>query len=550
MTRTLFALVLLLALRPAPAQEVSAQAGQPGTVAGVTLHAGTGAPLRKVSLALVSADGSRRAYAATSDTEGRFAFRSVRPGRYQLIGERVGFVRQHYNAGRNSLQGAIITLQPGQDLSGLVFRLTPQAVLTGRVTDEDGDPLQGVTVQVLRYRYASGRRQLTPAGAASTNDLGEYRLANLMPGGYYLCASTRRADFTPAEPAEPGAQPREEAYAPLCYPAALDISHATPLQLVAGAELQGMDLRLAKRPVVRVRGKVVDAARGTPAQNVLVTLAPRSGGLFDAFNRRMTTVRGQEGSFEIRGVLPGSYVLTLSRLQGRQGIAFRQPLEVGRSDIDGLVLGLGEPQQLRGVVRVEQGEPAGLERVRLALIPSEDGASGTYNASVKADGAFELPHVGPDKYLIRAFNLPENVYLKAARAGNTEVLEFGLDLTSGASPGPLEIVLSTASGAVAGLVSDGQGRPAPAATVTLLPESRRRHLPHLHLSVATDQNGSFLLRGVAPGDYRLFAWEDIEAGAWQDPEYLRPFENQGVAVTVRENGQESVQLRLIPAASR
>ena len=63
----------------------------------------------------------------------------------------------------------------------------------------------------------------------------------------------------------------------------------------------------------------------------------------------------------------------------------------------------------------------------------------------------------------------------------------------------------------------------------------------------SDQSGRFTLKGIAPGDYKLFAWEQIEAGAYQDPDFLKPFENRGESINIREGSRETRQLKAIPA---
>ena len=75
--------------------------------------------------------------------------------------------------------------------TGIELKLTPQSVIAGHVFDEDGDPLQSVNVEVWRYTYPRGRRQLTQVQNGTTNDLGEFRIANLRPGRYYVSATAQ-----------------------------------------------------------------------------------------------------------------------------------------------------------------------------------------------------------------------------------------------------------------------------------------------------------------------------------------------------------------------
>src|SRR6185503_1762361 len=65
------------------------------------------------------------------------------------------------------------------------------SVIAGHVSDEDGDPMPGANVRVMRYQYLQGDRRLTPAGNAQTDDKGQYRVWGLMPGDYYVSAVAR-----------------------------------------------------------------------------------------------------------------------------------------------------------------------------------------------------------------------------------------------------------------------------------------------------------------------------------------------------------------------
>ena len=72
-------------------------------------------------------------FAATTDAEGKFSIDKVEPGTYRLSAERQGFVRQEYGARLNSMMGTTINVATGQNLKDLNFKMTPQAVVRGRV---------------------------------------------------------------------------------------------------------------------------------------------------------------------------------------------------------------------------------------------------------------------------------------------------------------------------------------------------------------------------------------------------------------------------------
>jgi hypothetical protein len=79
----------------------------------------------------------------------------------------------------------------------------------------------------------------------------------------------------------------------------------------------------------------------------------------------------------------------------------------------------------------------------------------------------------------------------------------------------------------------------------LVPEPSRRNQSSLFKEQATDQYGHFELRGIAPGDYKVFSWEEAESGAWEDPEFLKPFEEKGEKISLQENDQKTLNLTAI-----
>jgi len=161
------------------------------------------------------------------------------------------------------------------------------------------------------------------------------------------------------------------------------------------------------------------------------------------------------------------------------------------------------------------------------------------------DGSFRLESVSVGDFRISLMGLPENSYVKSMKFGNADVLDAGLHLY--AAPGSvLEIVIGANAGSVQGSVVNSRFEPLPNRIVALVPEPRLRHRTDLYRSVATDSSGRFRLRGLTPGSYTMFAWDDVEGGAWQDADFIRGFESRGTRVQVNDGIEESVQLTVIP----
>jgi hypothetical protein len=121
-----------------------------------------------------------------------------------------------------------------------------------------------------------------------------------------------------------------------------------------------------------------------------------------------------------------------------------------------------------------------------------------------------------------------------------------LTVGSGGTRGTLEIVLSSAGTRIEGTVTDENDLPSAGVVVALVPAEERRQQFRLFKDTTTDQYGKFIIRGVAPGTFKLFSWREVENNAWEDPDFLVPFEGQGTKITAEENGRITIQLKLIP----
>ncbi len=119
-----------------------------------------------------------------SGADGSFRIENVVPGRYRLFVERTGY--QEIDKHRLRSEGRVLTLSAGQEMKDLTIRLQAAAVVEGRVSDEDGDPMPEAQVAVLRQTFVAGHSHWEQVGAERTNDLGEYRIPGLAAGNYFV----------------------------------------------------------------------------------------------------------------------------------------------------------------------------------------------------------------------------------------------------------------------------------------------------------------------------------------------------------------------------
>src|SRR5579862_8540165 len=489
----------------------------------------TGDVVRKATLRLQSSGGVQNGqpptnYSESSGNDGKFVFEDVAPGRYTLTAEKAGYVTQSYGARSNSSPGTLLTLNEGDQMKDLSIKMTPQGVVTGRITDQDGDPITGAQVSMMRFNYIRGRKQLSNANTATTNDQGDFRISNLVPGRYYLSASDRR-QLAVNITERPGRATNQESNVTTYYPNGLDASGAAPLDVAAGAELRGIDIRMLRAKVYSVQGKVFDSSTVKPAPSgVLMALSSQDQSPLLAITQTIQ-VR-PDGSFELRNLLPGSYVLRTMPgviLNGSPMANLTGHLDftVADSNLDNVVIVLSPGLEISGTVKLEDGNlqdlikrpatptPTGVAApapppIRVSLVGAETLLLvGSSSAQVASDGTFKLPSAGAGKYWVNVNGFPEGTYVKMLRFGGQDITHLPLDLSSGAG-GTLDIVLSSKAGDVSGGVQNEKGEALAGGMVTLWPKS-----PDLGSSTGgvrqafTDQNGGFKLTGLAAGDYLL-----------------------------------------------
>ena len=505
-------------------------------------------------------------YSESTDNEGKFIFENVPPGRYTLVAEKPGFVTTRYGARSTTSPGTQLTLTAGMELKNLAVKMTPQGVVAGKVLDQDGDPVASAVVQVVRLAYLRGRRQAQPAGTGNTNDLGEFRISNLAPGRYYVSASDGRTALISSDRAgrSGGGQ---EGNITTYYPNGTDVSRAAPVDVAAGSETRGLDIRLLRTKVYTVRGKTVDAS-GVVSQSLIAFVRKEDGVTTPSFTNRggFSSLR-PDGSFEFRNIVPGTYVLQAlpANLNGNAPANMTGRLEVTVADanIEGLVLPLRPGPEITGTVKLEDGDitallkpaqTAGavgttvvtvLNRFMLSLSETEGVSIGSPNAQLKEDGTFRFNAVGTSKYLLNANLLPPGTYLKSARFGGQDVTREPVDTTSGAG-GTLDIVLSSKAAEVAGSVQNDKGETQAGVIVTLWPKTPDLSPTGGARQANTDQSGGFRFQGLAPGEYYVAAWEELEPGLAQSADFLGHFTSEASAVKLSEGGHEARDLKPVP----
>jgi len=235
--------------------------------------------------------------------------------------------------------------------------------------------------------------------------------------------------------------------------------------------------------------------------------------------------------------------------QSAEGSA-RTPVDVYGSNINDVNLVITPNLEVRGRLLSPDGGTVRLSdrRVFVILQPRDTPLNVLAN-SVKSDGTFSIPNAPPDTYAVNFRNLPEGYFVKEIRIGANKLTDGTLNLAGGPTAGYLDVLLSKSGGELGGTVEEAESHTVPGATVVLVPEAGNRSALYLYQLTTTDQYGAFSLKNVAPGEYRVYAWEAIDNGAYFDPDFLKMYKNFAVSVTVEEKSRASLKVKLIPAGS-
>jgi protocatechuate 3,4-dioxygenase beta subunit len=516
-------------------------------VGGRVVKAAEGSPLKSARVSLVPehSEFKRQIYATTSDSDGHFLLKDVVPGRYQFFATRAGFVNQQYQAKGND-DGAVLSLKPGETVSDVLFRMTVSGVVTGRVTNEDGEAMIRVQVVALRgpsedeiedeASFTSRKRDLRAVSSAQTDDRGQYRIFGLKPGEYYIKVTD---SFEPDRniAVDEGYWVQQflgSEYAPVYFPDVAQASQAQVVSVKAGSEVQA-DVLMQRIKTVEIAGHVI--GRDGPAKNTWVLLAQH--GMDDSGIDRQDTT-DEKGTFRLKGVPPGSYVIAAYQRDEGEGVyepRGQEKVEVSGENIDSLTISLGGGTNVQGRVTVAGGGSPTLDRIGIGFSGIDEDEQLGAQGRVKKDGTFEIRSVNDGNYAISVWGLESNWYVKSVRLGGDEILEKGLQLEKGGSGGRLEVVVSSASAQLDGSVIDHYGAVI-GAHVRVSPEPETPYNRSRSHSVRTDQSGHFSLTGLAPGTYRLLAKYPASPGSStlrSDPQI----------VTLSEHDHKAVQLTIV-----
>lgn len=541
---SLLALVTLVVLQEAPAapRPVTAPLPTTGTaiVRGQVTDKETGAAIPRAVVTLrLTGPGRNIARQHLTDQEGRFEFTAVPAGPYEVVANAGEHRSTHLRQTFRSIGSSAPTLSEGEVRENVNFALARAFVISGRVTDELGDPLAGVGVRLHSLSEDSGQ-YIQPR---ATDDRGLYRVFGVAPGRYTVCVEVRN------DLAGMNASRQSQHFINTCYPSATTDSEAQPVH-VAAHDVTGIDIAVRKLRTFTISGVVVDAA-GAPAGDVDVTFHRyrQDGGTG-------STRRSADGQFRFEGLTPGDYAVEARKGIRTLGMVMDAPDERGyaavkidQDDVE-FVLAMRKPATVRGRVVFEDGAPPVQGSDPITIGTEFEGPHGGWPvrpAPIDADGSFTLTGLmDPVRLLVQ--NLPRGWIVKSVRYRGQDITDAPTEFATDPSR-EIDIVLTSRVAVVTGTVTDDTGKPPARARVFLLPADPRlagRRLFRYGGGFVRPADGWFAMYSVRAGDYVIVAIA-VEQAEMLDRQRatVGTLVKYGERISVVENDRMTMNLRLV-----
>ena len=550
-----------------------------GRLRGRVTAGDSGAIVRRAQVRISSPDiGSKT---ALTDAQGRYEFRDLPAGRFNLSVSKSGFVTMQYGQRRPFESGTQIELTDAQVMDKADVALPRGSAVSGRILDEFGEPVSDASVSVMRLQYTSGKRRLVPSGRPSlTNDHGYFRVFGLPPGDYFLSANLRTFETMIQDlmgglsPGGPTGSNSNSGYAATYYPGTQNAAEAQRLSLALGQELQ-VDLQMQPVRLAKITG-TASASDGKPMSGAMVMLIPtmkEAIGLMPAG----TSHTDKDGNFTLNNIAPGEYSVQVQSLvalmsaanqmmsmmggESKEAPAPAKAMErefavanvtVSGDDISGLVITGTRGAKAMGRLVFEGGQkPETLTTLRLIAVPTDldnlgANAAAFGMASVKENGTFEIDGLAGGR-LFAFMNLPKGWVIKRITLDREDISDKGHDFKPGEEVDGFEITLTRQTQRLTGRVTNDNGEPVKEYTIVAFAEDQEKWTlasSRWIKSARPDQDGKFEVANLPAGKYLAVAVEYVPQGEWNDPEWLARAAKDATKVTIADGASMTLELKL------
>ena len=567
-------------------------------IAGRVVDAADDRPLQGVTVALAggargaAGRGGNAGRIVMTDSQGRFVFVGLMPGRYQILPQQNG------NAAVPVVTLRAIELAADEKLMNLVFRLHRLASISGVVTDDNGDPVVGMGVIASRRAIQNGQVVVLPANESRTDDRGAYRIANLQPGDYVVCACRR--DQMPVDGvllttlagnpsqlmglasralkvgADAASIETARTFAPAFHPSGGLMSRATHIALGDGDERTNIDIAVNVVRAARISGTVVGAPGSVHSSSIRLRLA---GEMPDSTPAIEPMLVQPDGRFDFVGVPAGSYVINVAmtstplgvvgpsgaalQLIGRGAMAAPPPppppgrevvsalwgqaaVVVGDADVTGVSVALRTAPrvsikfELPPMPPPAPNQPPAVRGAQLLPLRFESRGLPTFGR-LDRDGTHVFGGVAPGRYGLSVISplRIEKVTLRGDDVTDLPV-EIGDEDVSDLVVKPVPPMPTKLTGTVTGNFAD--------TTVLLFPADPRYWAEpaaarRWFFSAPVSRTGTFTADVAVPGDYLVLVLPDEQAVDWQIQVRLEALAARAQKVTIAAGETKAIEVK-------
>ena len=500
--------------------------------------------------ALVQINGMRQA-AVLTDADGHFHLEGLSRASARVIVRKPGYFSEQEIPGRPiAPRASLVDIGPGTQ--PLTLKLVPAAIVTGRITGSDSEPIETM-VRLFVKQSVNGRKFWQQAGTAMSGEDGHYRIGNLRPGQYLISVNAPQGeDFASLTAKQQRGYPLE-----WFYPGVPERNAAGVIEVAPRQEFQA-DVSLPEQNVYRISGTVVQPPEVMGSWIHLLT-----GDVDPApIGARMQA----GGRFRISQVPAGSYVLQAGGTDqlSRQYYA-RIPISV-RSNVDGIVVAISPLPTVPVVVKAEFTRP----QLRTSQ-PADQRPPSVYVQLLSVDPPYSrIPSQagGPENQGIQVANVPPGRYrvelsqpygyVRAATCGSTDLLQDSLVITSHGQMPPIEVTLRDDVGSLA--VNFNGTLPEGGAQVLVLADDAPTQAPRIGYvsppraqasNGVTDSVGGLNMntglqwQDMAPGNYRVVAFDSLDGLEYGNPEVMQKYSSHMAHATIHSGGKTAVSVDVI-----
>ncbi|HKC62669.1 MAG TPA: carboxypeptidase-like regulatory domain-containing protein [Pyrinomonadaceae bacterium] len=441
----------------------------------------------------------------TTDGEGNYRLTGVPAGRFSLsvaAPEMVGPSDTPFGE-----LGKPVTVAEGETIDKMDFSLVRGGVITGRVTDADGNPVIDQRIQLHRLDSpGAGMASYTNPFMYQTDDRGVYRIYGIPSGRYTVSAGDAGGDGSVRF-----GFGGEGYYTRTFYPDVTDESRATAVDVSEGSEATHIDITLGRKAKsFTVTGRIVDDSGQAVANMRIGYGAIMQENRMGAFGWGSSS--DAKGNFRLDGLLPGRYAAFAWNDGTSDGYSDAVQFQIADGDISGLELKLHHGSSISGVAVIEGTNDRNVlaQVSQLTLYASTRAQQGDISApnlsrvKIAPDGSFTINGLRPGKFSFHLSGFPQPQGFTLARVEQNGVQQQEIEVAPGAQVTDVRIVIQYGNGSIRGLVKvvgdvwpDGIHMSASARPLS----SDGTRMPFR--AVPVDSRGHFLIEGLPAGDYEV-----------------------------------------------